>query len=204
MAWMLSACMAVVKMILAALAPPTERGAASRPYVRLSRWFATACFSKDHSLVHMCYTALIPHVSTEKITGSERAVPPATTVHPKSLPQSWPALLLPGVNPAQRAQLAALDATAWRWLIEQAQRHAVASAALTRFVSSRVIVENQQLSAGWRRLLYLLCVTDHTRDSLHLIRRTVWPDGAWLAARYGRSDWGMRLRHATNSTAGKI
>ena len=76
-------------------------------------------------------------------------------------------------------------------------------AALTHFVSPQAIVEGQQLSAGRRRFLYLLCVTDRTRDSLHLIRHTLWPDGAWLAARYGRSDWGMRLRHATNSAAGK-
>ena len=77
-------------------------------------------------------------------------------------------------------------------------------AALTHFVSPQAIVEGQQLSAGRRRLLYLLCMTDRTRDSLHLIRHTLWPDDAWLAARYGRSDWEMRLRHATNSAAGKI
>lgn len=73
-----------------------------------------------------------------------------------------------------------------------------------RFVSPQAIVEGQQLSAGRRRLLYLLCMTDRTRDSLHLIRHTLWPDDAWLAARYGRSDWEMRLRHATNSASGKI
>ncbi len=76
--------------------------------------------------------------------------------------------------------------------------------ALEKFVSPQAIVEGQQLSANRRRFFYLLCATDRKRDSLRLVKHTIWPDAAWLAARYGRSDWTMRLRHAANSATGNI
>lgn len=75
---------------------------------------------------------------------------------------------------------------------------------LNRFVSSHSILADRQLSASRLRLLYLLWMTDRPQDSLRLLTHSAWPSDAWLAARYGRSDWAIRIRHAVRATVGNV
>jgi hypothetical protein len=75
---------------------------------------------------------------------------------------------------------------------------------LDRFVSPQGIIQGQLLSADRRRLLYLLCITDSPAASLRLLTHSLWPDPAWLSARYGQSDWLTQLRHAANSMVGRV
>ena len=96
------------------------------------------------------------------------------------------------------------DLPPWPEAIQRLAPQGGQRVALERFVSPQAVIEGQQLSAGRRRFLYLLCVTDRKRDSLRLVKHTLLPDSAWLAARYGRSDWGMRLHHSANAITGSI
>jgi hypothetical protein len=93
--------------------------------------------------------------------------------------------------------LSALPEAAQRLVPQGVQRFA-----LERFVSPQTILDGRRLSADARRFLYLLSVTDRARDSLRLVGHTLWPHRDWLAARYGRSDWRMRMRHAAQSVSG--
>lgn len=73
-----------------------------------------------------------------------------------------------------------------------------------RFVSPVSIVQGKHIAPDRRRFVYLLCMTDRPMDSLRLLTHTIWPSAGWLAARYGRSDWSTRLRHASRSVVGEI
>ncbi len=75
---------------------------------------------------------------------------------------------------------------------------------LDRFISPQAILQGHHLAADRRRLLYLLCITDSPGASLRLLTHSVWPDSVWIAARYGRSDWRIRLRHAANVLVGRV
>lgn len=72
------------------------------------------------------------------------------------------------------------------------------------FVSPTSIVQGRYVAEDRRRFAYLLCMTDRPVDSLRLMTHTIWPSAGWLAARYGRSDWSTRLRHASRSLVGEI
>jgi len=52
----------------------------------------------------------------------------------------------------------------------------------------------------------LFAAIDRKRDAVKLIYRAVWPEDEWLQARYGRSDWPLRvrLRHLIDAARGKI
>ena len=75
--------------------------------------------------------------------------------------------------PDGRDAIAALRPPRWqRWLIE-------------RFVSADDALTKVELDQGIRRFLFLLTLTDRKRDALNLVLRSVWPETAWLTARYG-------------------
>lgn len=48
------------------------------------------------------------------------------------------------------------------------------------------------------RFVYLLCLVDAPQGVANLLRHTLWPDAAWLIARYGQSGAGVRWRHWGN------
>ena len=73
--------------------------------------------------------------------------------------------------------------------------------ALTQMTDGEVQMLPGQRGQG---LVELLCMTDRPADSLRLLTHTVWPSTTWLAARYGRKDWSMRLRHTLRAVVGEL
>jgi hypothetical protein len=68
---------------------------------------------------------------------------------------------------------------------------------LGRFVSASSVLAGRELKQAHTRYLYLLLLVDSTAERLRLIWRTVWPEQAWLAARYGQVKV-SRWRHMWN------
>jgi len=62
---------------------------------------------------------------------------------------------------------------------------------LARFVSPESVLAGQDLTTGRARYLLLLLLVDRFRDAVRLVFRTLWPEDAWLAARYG-AGWSRR------------
>jgi hypothetical protein len=75
---------------------------------------------------------------------------------------------------------------------------------LRQFVTPGAVLQGRDIAADSRRFLYLLAMTDRLVDSARLLTHTVWPSDAWLSARYGRTDWSLRLRHATRALVGDV
>lgn len=75
---------------------------------------------------------------------------------------------------------------------------------LRMFVTPTAIVEGHNLSGSRRRLLYQLALVDRGRDALKLIAHTVWPDRAWLDARYSSADLQTRFQHFRQIASGKL
>jgi hypothetical protein len=68
---------------------------------------------------------------------------------------------------------------------------------LRRFMRHEAAAENQHISSGPRRFLFLLFVVDRPVDSLHLLWRGIVPDRQWLILRYGLENappWRIRLQ----------
>jgi cystathionine beta-lyase/cystathionine gamma-synthase len=51
----------------------------------------------------------------------------------------------------------------------------------------RAIVGSDQTLSAW--------INDHLRDVARLLGRALWPENAWLLARYGRQDIWQRWQH---------
>jgi hypothetical protein len=75
---------------------------------------------------------------------------------------------------------------------------------LAQFATPTAILQGRNIAADPRRFLYLLALADRPVDSLRLLIHAVWPSNVWLAARYGRGGWQIRLRHATRAVVGEI
>ena len=58
---------------------------------------------------------------------------------------------------------------------------------LRQFVTPESILAGHDISAGWQRFMLLLLLVDRKRDMAKLILRTLWPEPAWLQARYGEN-----------------
>lgn len=78
-----------------------------------------------------------------------------------------------------------------RWLVE-------------RWVTPDSILQRKPLSTSRQRLLYQFCLVDRWRDAARLMGHAVWPDTAWLAARYGRRDLSTRLKHMAAALSGSL
>lgn len=66
-----------------------------------------------------------------------------------------------------------------------------------RFVSPESLLAGRDVRGGRARYLLLLLLVDRPRDMLYLVFRTLWPEEAWLAARYGERPV-SRWRHVWN------
>lgn len=77
-------------------------------------------------------------------------------------------------------------------------------AALQRIVTPRQIVDQQDWRAGRQRFMLLLLLVDRKRDAIKLIFRTLWPERAWLAARYGRCTCATRWQHLFGALRGRV
>jgi hypothetical protein len=63
-------------------------------------------------------------------------------------------------------------------------------------VTPQSVLAGEDLRSGRRRFLLLLLLVDRKRDMVNLVWRTLWPEGEWLAARYGEEvgHWGHLWR----------
>lgn len=68
---------------------------------------------------------------------------------------------------------------------------------IARFVSPESLLAGRDVRSGRARYLLLLLLVDRPRDMLYLIFRTLWPEEAWLKARYGERPV-SRWRHVWN------
>jgi len=62
----------------------------------------------------------------------------------------------------------------------------VRRAALATRIDPDVMLDGKDLRRPWTRHLLLLILVDRARDALRLVARALWPEKAWLSARYGR------------------
>ena len=72
----------------------------------------------------------------------------------------------------------------WRQGLVKLHRSAFPGWWLRRFVSPESVLGGIDLRNSRARYLLLLALVDRPRDMLYLLWRTVWPERAWLAARY--------------------
>jgi hypothetical protein len=56
---------------------------------------------------------------------------------------------------------------------------------IRRFVTAESVLAGRDVSSGRQRFLLLLLLVDRRRDMVKLVWRTLWPEKAWLDARYG-------------------
>jgi hypothetical protein len=72
------------------------------------------------------------------------------------------------------------------------------------FANAESLVMMRDLSASKWRYVFLLLLVDRGRDAAKLVFRALWPERAWLIARYGRYSLAKRLRHLFDATHGRI
>lgn len=102
---------------------------------------------------------------------------------------------------ALAADMLALDEA--RTALPRLQPPPFQRALLARFVDTRSMLAMRDLRRGPQRFVYLLTLADRRRDALHMLHRAVWPEDAWLEARYGRNKPGTRLRHIAGVARGR-
>lgn len=75
---------------------------------------------------------------------------------------------------------------------------------LSRFVRPEDLLEGVNLSWTRWRLFYQLCLIDRGLDVIRLMTHTLWPDRAWLQARYNETRPWIRLVHLRQVLSGKV
>ena len=75
---------------------------------------------------------------------------------------------------------------------------------LGRFVDADSMLAGRDLTHGPLRFVYQLLLVDRLGDAVRLLGRALWPEDAWLAARYGRRDARTRCRHLLGALRGRI
>jgi hypothetical protein len=98
--------------------------------------------------------------------------------------------------------LAGLDEAAEA--VRQLQPSALRRRLIRRFANAETLVEMRDLSASKWRYVFLLLLVDRRRDAVKLVFRALWPERAWLIARYGRYTFSTRLRHLFDAAQGRI
>lgn len=69
--------------------------------------------------------------------------------------------------------------------IEILQPGSIRRRQLDNWISPAFVLAGHDLRTGWLRYLFLLGLIDRKRDMIRLSWRTLWPEAAWLDARYG-------------------
>ncbi len=72
------------------------------------------------------------------------------------------------------------------------------------FVSPRSLLQRQNIASGPLRLLLLLAMVDRLPDALRLLGRAIWPEEAWLSARYGLATRAVRRHHLLSALRGQV
>ncbi len=75
---------------------------------------------------------------------------------------------------------------------------------LARFVNPASLLAGRDITGGPARFAYQLLLVDRARDAARLLGRALWPEEAWLAARYGRAGWRTRGAHLLSAVQGRI
>ncbi len=70
-------------------------------------------------------------------------------------------------------------------VLEQLQPSPWRRRQLQRYVSPESVLAGQDMRSEQQRYLFLLLLVDRPQDAARLMYRTVWPEDAWLDARYG-------------------
>ena len=73
---------------------------------------------------------------------------------------------------------------------------------LRSFANPDTILRKKPLDRSLAKWVYLLFAVDHGYDCLRLVARSLWPEGAWLHARYGDYSWRTRVRHLLGASQG--
>ena len=75
---------------------------------------------------------------------------------------------------------------------------------LGRFADPDSMLAGRDPRHGPRRFIYQLLLVDHTRDAARLLWRALWPEDAWLAARYGSATPAVRRSHLLSALRGRV
>lgn len=75
---------------------------------------------------------------------------------------------------------------------------------LAYFTGPQAVLAGRDITHSRRRLLYQLVLVDRPRDAARLVWRALWPEEAWLTARYGAATPGVRARHLLTAARGRI
>lgn len=75
---------------------------------------------------------------------------------------------------------------------------------LGRFANAASLLAGRDLTRGPLRLVYQLILVDRPRDAIRLLWRALWPEDDWLAARYGATAFGVRVRHLLDAGRGRV
>ena len=75
---------------------------------------------------------------------------------------------------------------------------------LALFVNARSLLAMRNLTKGPLRFVYQLLLVDRPGDAARLFWRAIWPEDAWLVARYGRAGSRIRWRHLWSAIRGKV
>jgi len=75
---------------------------------------------------------------------------------------------------------------------------------LARFVTPDSVLAGRDITGGPARFIYQLLLADRPCDAARLFARALWPEDAWLAARYGRGGWRTRTAHLRAAVRGRI
>lgn len=75
---------------------------------------------------------------------------------------------------------------------------------LTRFANTETMLAGRDITHGPLRFIFLLLLIDRPGDALRLLGRALWPEGGWLAARYGASGPRVRMRHLAGALRGRV
>ncbi len=75
---------------------------------------------------------------------------------------------------------------------------------LARFATPASVLAGRDITHGRARFAYQLLLADRPRDAARLLARALWPEDAWLAARYGRAGWRVRSAHLLAAARGRI
>jgi hypothetical protein len=75
---------------------------------------------------------------------------------------------------------------------------------LAAFTDETRLLAGHDMTGGPQRLLFQLLLVDRGREAARLIGRTLWPERAWLAARYGAAGLPINLRHFVGAIRGRV
>ena len=72
------------------------------------------------------------------------------------------------------------------------------------FVNPATLLQRRNITTGPLRFLFLLAMVDRPLAAARLLGRAVWPEEAWLAARYGTGGVRVRVRHTFDAMRGRL